>query len=299
MAGTWVRVPEVAKHFRGGLWPLASYQLDHVPWEGCAAWDLIQPAFMFMVGVAVPYSFARRQQEGRPFGLMLWQAVRRAATLVLRAVFLSSAWSRRTNFTFNNVLAQIGLGYVFVFLLCGRGAKVQAAAVVGILAASWLLFFAYPAPQPGPDFDYARYGLPENWRLFSGLAAHWNKHTNVASQFDLWFLNLFPRENPYTLAPRVTPEGLRYGEGYATLNFIPSIAVYCMAQLIKPSIWSMLQIHVGPLVQWRPIAYLLSLIFGPNGFNPYYLPIVQSASVLLMLWLICYWLYRQKIFIRI
>ena len=39
-------------------------QVDHVQWEGLVLWDLIQPAFMFMVGVAMPYAFARRGSGG-------------------------------------------------------------------------------------------------------------------------------------------------------------------------------------------------------------------------------------------
>src|SRR5262245_18085739 len=38
----------------GRLWEFLAYQFDHVPWFGCAFWDLIQPSFMFMVGVALP-----------------------------------------------------------------------------------------------------------------------------------------------------------------------------------------------------------------------------------------------------
>src|SRR5687768_1769412 len=40
------------------FWNALGYQFDHVPWVGCAFWDLIQPSFMFMVGVALPFSFA-------------------------------------------------------------------------------------------------------------------------------------------------------------------------------------------------------------------------------------------------
>ena len=49
-----------------------------------------------------------------------------------------------------------------------------------------------------------------------GFFAHWNKNTNVAAAFDRWFLNLFPRasNDPFLFNPG----------GYATLNFIPSIA---------------------------------------------------------------------------
>ena len=50
----------------------------------------------------------------------------------------------------------------------------------------------------------------------TGFFAHWNKNANVAAAFDRWFLNLFPHPADH---PFVFNEG-----GYATLNFIPSIA---------------------------------------------------------------------------
>src|SRR4249920_3964697 len=48
-----------------GFWPVLAYQFDHVAWTGCGFWDLIQPAFMFMVGVAMPFSYSRRSAEGQ------------------------------------------------------------------------------------------------------------------------------------------------------------------------------------------------------------------------------------------
>ena len=50
----------------------------------------------------------------------------------------------------------------------------------------------------------------------NGAFAHWNKNANVAADFDRWLLNLFP--GPSNEAFRFNPGG------YATLNFIPSIA---------------------------------------------------------------------------
>ena len=43
-------------------------QFDHVQWRGCSFWDLIQPSFMFLVGVAMPFSYASRQRAGREPG---------------------------------------------------------------------------------------------------------------------------------------------------------------------------------------------------------------------------------------
>src|SRR5436190_16343890 len=39
-------------------------QFNHMPWEWITFWDLIQPAFMFMVGVAMPFALAHRMEQG-------------------------------------------------------------------------------------------------------------------------------------------------------------------------------------------------------------------------------------------
>lgn len=36
----------------------------HVNWEGFAAWDLVMPLFLFIVGTAMPFSFSRRHRFG-------------------------------------------------------------------------------------------------------------------------------------------------------------------------------------------------------------------------------------------
>ena len=46
------------------IWITLAPHVDHVPWVGCVLWDLIQPAFMFMVGVAAAYSTANRLRKG-------------------------------------------------------------------------------------------------------------------------------------------------------------------------------------------------------------------------------------------
>jgi heparan-alpha-glucosaminide N-acetyltransferase len=71
-----------------------------------------------------------------------------------------------------------------------------------ILFTYWLLFALHPITAPPGE------------HFLNGFAAHWEKNANFASDFDKWFLNLFPREKPFELN----------GGGYQTLNFIPSIA---------------------------------------------------------------------------
>src|SRR5687767_7971736 len=90
------------RHLKTPLWERLAYQTSHAPWVGCSLWDLIQPAFMFMVGAALPFSIASRRARGQSFGRMLFHAVVRAAALVLLGVFLMSGGKPRTNWTFDN-----------------------------------------------------------------------------------------------------------------------------------------------------------------------------------------------------
>jgi predicted acyltransferase len=194
------------------IWKFIAVQVEHTPWAGCSLWDIIQPAFMFMVGVALPWSIANRQARGQTFASMFAHALWRALLLVLLAVFLTSAWSRRTDWIFTNVLAQIGLGYPFLFLLALTRVRTQWLAAGAILIGYWLAFALYPLSAAG--FDWQTLGVPANWPHLTGFAAHWEKNANFASGFDQRFLNLFPREAPF-----VFNKG-----GYATLNFVPSLA---------------------------------------------------------------------------
>lgn len=38
-----------------------AYQLEQTPWEGLRYYDVIWPSFMLMVGMSIPFSFARQR----------------------------------------------------------------------------------------------------------------------------------------------------------------------------------------------------------------------------------------------
>src|SRR6478672_11938706 len=64
-------------------------QFEHMPWEWIAFWDLIQPAFMFMVGVAMPFAFARRLELGAATrNQLFWHVASRSARLILMSQIL-------------------------------------------------------------------------------------------------------------------------------------------------------------------------------------------------------------------
>ena len=213
MASSGFGIPQIAEKLPDDpLWKFLGYEFEHAPWTGCTLWDLIQPAFMFMVGVALPWSIANRRARGEGFALMFGHALWRAALLVLLAVFLTSAWSKQTEWRFTNVLAQIGLGYPILFLLALAPRPAQWFSAFAILFAYWLAFALHPLPPV--SFDWQAVGVPADWPHLTGFAAHWEKGANFAQTVDLWLLNLFPHTAPFTHS----------SGGYQTLNFIPSIA---------------------------------------------------------------------------
>ena len=221
MLAEHMRLPEVARAFpHNALWNVIAFNTQHVEWQGCSLHDLIQPGFSFLVGTALPFSIASREKKGQTFRHMLGHTVWRALLLILLGIFLRSLRSPQTYFTFEDTLTQIGLGYVFLFLLAFTRVRTQVVALVLILICFWAAFALYPAP--GPQFDYSRVGVPQNWdHNYTGFLSHWNKNSNLAWAFDVWFVNLFPREQRF-----VFNEG-----GWSTLSFIPTLGTMIMGLL--------------------------------------------------------------------
>ena len=370
MASEGLGFTQIARTFKdSGVWQFLAYQTDHVAWRGCALWDLIQPSFMFMVGVALPFSLASRQAKGQSFPQMLRHALGRSLLLVWLGLFLRSVHREQTNFTFEDVLTQIGLGYPLLFLLAWTKPRTQLVAALAILFGYWLAFALYPLPEAG--FDYAKVGVPADWPHLSGFAAHWDKNTNLAAAFDQWFLNLLPRAKPFVYN----------GGGYLTLSFIPSLATMIFGLLAggwlrgggqgSQKFWRLAAVGAGclalgflldltgicPSVKriWTPAWAIFStgwtclllaafygvidlkgwrrwsfplVVVGLNSIAMYCMahlwegfirdslkthlgrhvfetfsapcaPLVERLSILLVLWLLCWWMYRRKLFLRI
>lgn len=237
-----------------------NFHFTHPPWEsirgwmGVSLWDMIQPSFMFMVGVAMPFSYARRSTMGSSGRSRFLHAIVRAVVLILMGVFLSSLSDAHTDWVFPNVLCQIGLGYVFAYLFLSKSPQFQLAGIVLILFGYWGWFVMNPPPD---NFDYAAVNAAsENGEVYEGKFAPWSKNANAAHFFDVAFLNMLrtpvespvaadEQENPDVAAadpvppPNLirrwffaAPEPYEFnGGGYTTLSFIPSIATTLLGML--------------------------------------------------------------------
>jgi predicted acyltransferase len=248
-----------------GFWAAVAYNTTHVPWQGCSLHDLIQPAFSFLVGAALPFSIASRRAAGQGFGAMFGHALRRSILLIVLGIVIRSIGRPQTYWTFEDTLTQIGLGYTFLFLLAFASLRTQAIVFVTILVGFWTAFVLYPLPSPG--FDYSAVGVPAVWpHLYSGFLAHFNMNSNLSWAFDTWFLNLFPRESPF-----VFNRG-----GWSTLSFIPTLATMQLGlwagewlkttrthgEKLKGLVWSGIALALaGLLLQWLHLCPIVKRIW--------------------------------------
>ncbi|MBO0930815.1 acyltransferase family protein [Fibrella aquatilis] len=260
MTEATLELPQLAAFYPdSAFWQFVGYQTSHERWVGCRLWDMIQPSFMLMVGVAVPFSIASRLAKGATHA-QLWQHTwRRAAILVGLGILLRSMGRAQTYFTFEDVISQIGLGYPILFWLAFLSARVQWAALAVILVGYWALFAFWPLPD-------AASAMPEvllekkPYMPLTGFFAHWNIHSNPANYFDQWFLNLFPREQPF----------VTNGGGYVTLSFIPSLGTMLLGlragQLLR--LERPIRQQVQTMLIWGAGAILLGLVAQYAGICP-------------------------------
>jgi predicted acyltransferase len=266
----------VAKAFdrQSDFWNFLAWHQTHVDWAGCTLHDLIQPSFSFLVGVALPFSIAARLAKGQSQGLMLVHAVWRAFLLIALGIMLRSVGKPQTYFTFEDTLTQIGLGYVPLFLLGFTRERWQWLAVVAIVVGYWVAFVLYPLPKE--SFDYAAVGVKPDWPYhYHGLAAHWNKNSNLAWAFDRWWLNLFPRD------PQLGSFKFHPG-GYATLSFIPTLGTMILGLIAGNWLkrdWTAVQ-KIGWLTLTGVILLSLGLIAHETELCPAVKRIWTSSWVL-------------------
>jgi len=370
MMGEVLRFAQVARNFPGNwFWAILAWNQTHVEWAGMSLHDTIQPSFSFLVGVALPYSIASRLAKGGTFGKLFAHALWRSLLLIALGVFLRSMYHPMTNFTFEDTLSQIGMGYPFLFLLGFKPPKWAWIALAVILVGYWGAWALYPVAPP--DYNWSAVGVPPGWgHLYTGFMAHWNKNANLGQAFDVWFLNLFPRPKPF-----VANDG-----GYLTLSFIPTLGTMILGLIAgrwlreaspkipmkKLLIAGVIGVALGAALHfagicpevkriWTPTWTIFSggvcflfvaafswvvdilgfrkaafplVVVGMNSIAAYMIahlfenfiqsslrtnlgqhwfdlfgtgvgPFVEGAIILLIFWMILFWMYRRKLFLKI
>ncbi len=125
------------------LYALGS-QFHHHPWHGLRFWDLIQPYFMYIVGLSLPFAVNSRSRKGESRQSITRHVLKRSLILLLLGWALYCIGPGKIVFRFQNVLAQIGFSYLIAYLILHRSFGFQVLFSLGLLALTEGIYRFFP-----------------------------------------------------------------------------------------------------------------------------------------------------------
>lgn len=128
----------------GSFWHGLALQFHHHPWNGLRFWDLVQPFFMFIVGVAMVFSLSKRVHNPEDWSLATRHIIKRCILLFFLGVLLHCVYSGELVWELWNVLTQLSFTILIAFFLFRSPLKVQIAASFGLLLLTELLYRLMP-----------------------------------------------------------------------------------------------------------------------------------------------------------
>jgi predicted acyltransferase len=326
--------------FEGTIVSFIGSQLHHHPWNGLRFWDLIQPFFMFIVGVSMPFAFTKRWNNGDTWKSTFQHTLKRSFWLLFFGWALYCIGPGKIGFQMTNVLAQLSVTYLIAFLLMRKAVKWQILASFGLMLISYLLYQFWPVEgynQPyiadhnfGTWFDITLLGTMSggHWVSFNAIptAAHtiwgviagmilmneWSPMKKVKTLLVAGIIGVvvgFAMDPWIPIIKRIcTPSFVFASGGFAFIALAFSFWLIDIVKFRKG-------IKFFAIVGMNPLfIYLFAHLGGNELISKIYKPfvplffswggtltieIVVSCLVWFTLWYICYFFYKQKIFIRV
>lgn len=212
------------------FWGVISDQFEHPAWNGFHLYDLIFPLFLFIAGVATPFSIASRLRKGQTKQQVLIHVIKRGLILVLLGIIYNNGLQIQpvSEMRFGSVLGRIGLAYMFaniIFLYTKQRGQIIWFCV--LLIGYWLMLKLNSAP-----------GFPRGDLTMQG---------NFASYIDRLFL-------PGRLYEKIhDPEGLG--------SLIPAIGTGLLG-ILTGNFLKNSQHKPSKKAMWLAIAGVISLILA-------------------------------------
>lgn len=329
-----------APELKGTLLYALGEQLHHHSWHGLRFWDLIQPFFMFIVGVAMPLSYAGRIRKGQSHQQIFRHILQRCFLLLVLGWWLYCINAGQITFYFQNVLAQLSVTILLSFLIMRKSTLTQLLVSVGLILLTELLYRGFwldgfnqpfvPNHNFGTWLDslYGGQDLGGHWVSFNAIptTAHtiWGVLAGRLLMSDksktdklkaLLIAGVAGLVIGYGLDP-VTPMIKRIATstfvfasgGWALLGLAFSFWVIDMLNLKKGvlffavvgmnPLFIYLFAHVGGARLVADLVKPLSVaVFGWAG--DWWMGLLTASLATFLLWGICYWMYKRKIFIKI
>lgn len=326
-----------------GIVQFIGTELSHHEWHGMHFWDLIQPFFMFIVGVAIPFAVANRLKKGDSIQTITRHALKRSALLLFLGWALYFVDAGRLVFRFQNVLAQLSVTYLVAFLIRNKSFKFQLIFTLIVLLLIDLAYRFFPVD-----------GFNHPWVNFENLGAWFNNKIEGVDKASEWATLNFVSTTAHTvwgvmcgkllmsdksaskkiqilLIAGVT--ALMIGYGLDILNITPIIKKIATSSFVFASGgWAILVlcfcywlidvrkkfisgskmfiivgmnsifIYVffsigGAGLIHRFVEPFIALLFSRGGESM--VNILTSLGIWAVLWYMCYWLYKNRVFVKI
>jgi predicted acyltransferase len=110
----------LAKASGSPFWGGIANQFTHPDWNGFHLYDLIFPLFLFLAGVATPYSIGRELEKGASRSQLVLRVVKRAIILILLGLLVNNGLKTLKSIDeirFASVLGRIGIAYMFANII--------------------------------------------------------------------------------------------------------------------------------------------------------------------------------------
>ena len=343
LAGEASRLYDHFNEADGAFLNFLGTQLSHHEWHGLHFWDLIQPFFMFIVGVAIPFAVANRLRKGESMRKITLHALKRSGLLLFLGWALYFIAAGKLVFRFQNVLAQLSVTYLVAFLIMNWQTKYQILFTLVVLLLIDLAYRFFPVE-----------GFNHPWVNYENLGAWVNLKIEGVNHRTPWATLNFVSTTAHTvwgvlcgkllmsnktagtkLTTLLIAGGAALIVGYSLdlLNITPIIKKIATVSFVFASGgWTILAlafsywlIDVMKLfskgskffiivgmnsifiylffelrgAEWlsrmaKPFSNLLFSWTGEMGTA-----MITSLIVWGMMWYMCYWLYRNKLFIKI
>ena len=101
------------------FWKSISDQFHHPLWNGFTFYDLIFPLFLFVAGVATPFSINNQIEKGKSKKQIVFSVIKRGLILVLLGFIYNNGLEIQPieELRFGSVLSRIGLAYMFANII--------------------------------------------------------------------------------------------------------------------------------------------------------------------------------------
>jgi predicted acyltransferase len=115
-------------------------QFFHYPWHGLHFWDLIQPGFMFIAGVAMAFSLHKQTANGVAWKKQFKHALKRSGWLFFWGVLDYAVRGDHLSFELWDVLTQLSFTLLVAFLIFRWKPANQLLLTVGLLILTEILY---------------------------------------------------------------------------------------------------------------------------------------------------------------